>query len=184
MVVNGNATVNGNTVVNGNIKIPPIEHKEVFNISNNLYTYDDAQAICKSYGAKLATYDDIENAYDNGGEWCNYGWSDNQMIYFPTQKATWDKLQKGDPKNKNNCGRPGVNGGYIANPYVKFGVNCFGVKPKPTDADRFRMRIQQNNIQPKTINDIMLDRKVEFWKENSKQLLNINSFNIKNWNEN
>ena len=187
-IINGNTVINGNAVINGNIKLvnppPTIQHKEVFNISNNLYTYDDAQAICKSYGAKLATYDEIEDAYDNGGEWCNYGWSDNQMIYFPTQKTTWDKLQNGNPKNKNNCGRPGINGGYIANPYVKFGVNCFGIKPKPTDADMFRMRIQQNTIQPKTINDIMLDRKVAFWKEHSNKLLNINSFNINKWNEN
>ena len=59
---------------------------EVFNISNNKYTYEDAQAICKSYDASLATYDQIERAYNNGAEWCNYGWSDGQMILFPTQK--------------------------------------------------------------------------------------------------
>ena len=181
------ASISGNTVVSGNtviIQQPPKQHNEVFNISNNLYTYDDAQAICKSYGAKLATYDEIESAYDNGGEWCNYGWSENQMIYFPTQKSTWDKLQSGDPKNKNNCGRPGINGGYIANPYVKFGVNCFGVKPKPTNSDISQMKARQYIIQPKNENDVMLDRKVQFWKENANRLLNINSFNNNNWNEN
>ena len=67
---------------------------EVFNISNNLYTYDDAQAVCSVYGAQLATYEQIEDSYKNGGEWCNYGWSENQMAFFPTQKSTWDKLQK------------------------------------------------------------------------------------------
>jgi len=107
----------------------PLDQDEVFNVSNNKYTYEDAQAVCTSFGAKLATYDQIEAAYNNGAEWCNYGWSDGQMAYFPTQKDTWNELQK-HPKKKNNCGRPGVNGGYIDNPYVKFGINCYGVKPK------------------------------------------------------
>ena len=73
---------------------------EVFNVSNNSYTYKDAKAICKSYDAELATYNQVENAYNNGAEWCGYGWSDNQMILFPTQKNTWDKLQKLDEKYK------------------------------------------------------------------------------------
>jgi hypothetical protein len=32
--------------------------------------------------------------------------------------------------HEHDCGRPGVNGGYIANPLVKFGVNCYGNKRK------------------------------------------------------
>ena len=36
-------------------------------------------------------------------------------------------------KSVNNCGRPGVNGGYFDNPNIKFGVNCYGQKP---DAER------------------------------------------------
>ena len=43
------------------------------------------------------------------------------------------------PKTKNNCGRPGVNGGYIDNPYIKFGVNCYGKKPTPTENDLKRL---------------------------------------------
>ena len=88
---------------NSNNKISrplPVDTDEVFNISNNLYTYDDAQSICTAYGAKLATYDQIEDAYKKGGEWCNYGWSDGQMIFFPTQKSTWQELQKNE-KHKN-----------------------------------------------------------------------------------
>ena len=76
--------------------IPEEDKKEVFNISNNLYTYDDAQAVCSAFDAKLATYDQIESAYNAGAEWCAYGWSEDQMAFFPTQNATWSKLQK-DP---------------------------------------------------------------------------------------
>jgi hypothetical protein len=155
---------------------------EVFNISNNLYTYDDSQAICAAYGAKLATYDQIEDTYNKGGEWCNYGWSDGQMIFFPTQKSTWNKLQT-DPKNKNNCGRPGINGGYIANPYMKFGVNCYGKKPAATQDDLNRMSAKQNQVTPKTEADKALDAKVQYWKDNAAKLLQLNSYNTKQWSQ-
>jgi len=156
---------------------------EVFNISNNLYTYDDAQAICSSYDAKLATYDQIEDAYNDGAEWCNYGWSDSQMIYFPTQKSTWDKLQK-TKNHKNDCGRPGVNGGHIANPYLKFGVNCYGKKPKANDNDLARMKANKDYVFPKSQEDIDLENKVKYWKDNADKLLKVNSFNTNKWFEN
>ena len=130
----------------------------------------------------MANYDQIEDAYDNGGEWCNYGWSDGQMIFFPTQKATWDKLQKTD-KHKNDCGRPGVNGGYMKNPYTKFGVNCYGKKPKPTDEDLAEMRANQITVIPKTADELALDKKVQYWKDNADKLLNINSYNRDRWSE-
>lgn len=159
--------------------IPP-KYDEVFNIGNNLYTYEDAQHICSVYGARLANYNEIEDAYNNGGEWCNYGWSDGQMVFFPTQKSSWDKLQK-NPKLKNACGRPGINGGYIDNPYIKFGVNCYGKRPDPKDTDLARMN-QPINI-PKTEQEIAMDQKIKFWKDNADKLLQINSFNNSAWSE-
>ena len=184
----GNAlpTDSSNNVISdssSNVVPAPIDtghQNEVFNVSNNLYTYDDAQSVCSAYGANLANYDQIETAYEQGGEWCNYGWSEGQMIFFPTQKNTWDKLQKNE-KTKNNCGRPGINGGYIANPYVKFGVNCYGKKPKPSDKDLARMKAQ--SIAPTTDVDIALNKKVNFWKENADKMLNVNSFNRTDWSE-
>jgi hypothetical protein len=172
----------GNTAVSGNASPQSIE--EVFNISNNLYTYDDAQAVCAAYGARLATYDEIEDSYNHGADWCNYGWSDGQMAFFPTQKETWTKLQK-NPKRKNDCGRPGVNGGYMANPYLKFGVNCYGKRPDPTQADLNTMAANAkiDVVVPKTDEEKQLDKKVQFWKENADKLLNVNSFNRDKWSE-
>jgi hypothetical protein len=175
--VSGNVIV-GNAFV-GNTYLPKSSN-EVFNISNNLYSYDDAQVICKSYGASLATYDQIEKAYNDGAEWCNYGWSDGQMAYFPTQKSTWKELQK-SPSRKNNCGRPGINGGYMSDPNMKFGVNCYGKKPKPTDMDLARMTAKKHTVYPKTNDEIRLEKRVQFWKENSDKLLNINSYNDYKW---
>ena len=55
---------------------------EVYNVSNNLYSYDEAPYVCKALGGRLATYDEVEKSYNNGGEWCNYGWSVDQMALF------------------------------------------------------------------------------------------------------
>jgi hypothetical protein len=163
---------------------------EVFNVSNNLYTYDDAKAICKSYDAKLATYEQVEAAYNNGAEWCNYGWSDGQMALFPTQKETWEKLQKLDEgvcdkskKKGNNCGRPGVNGGYIGNPYVKFGVNCFGKKPSASEKDLKLMETKKTQVYPKTPQEKALEKKVDYWKNNRDKYLQLNAYNTKKWTE-
>jgi hypothetical protein len=155
---------------------------QVFNISNNMYTYDDAQAICMAYGARLATYDEVEGAYDNGGEWCNYGWSADQMALFPTQKSTWANLQKSE-KTKHACGRPGVNGGYIADAKLKFGINCFGQKPSATNMDLARMDATTAVVAPKSPDDLVLDAKVDYWKKHASSLLIMNPYNKKKWSE-
>ena len=154
-------------------------NEEVFHISKNKYTYDDAKAICKSYNSKLATYEQIENAYKNGAEWCSYGWSDNQMTLFPTQKDTWDKLQKIED-HENDCGRPGINGGYIDNPNVTYGVNCYGIKPKSKPHERHMMN--SNDILPKTEKEKEFEEKVRNFK-NSQPTVSLSPFNYDSWNE-
>lgn len=154
--------------------------EEVFNISNNLYTYQDANAVCKALGSRLATYDEIEEAYNNGAEWGTYGWSDGQHAYFPTQKDTWNKLQK-VKGHEHDLGRPGVNGGYFSNPNVRFGVNCYGVKPPMTEAEKKLMSVKKDYVYPKTKEDLALDAKVEFWKANRDKMLVLNGYNTNSW---
>ena len=172
-----NVAITGNP--SGSSTKAPVDLNEVFNISNNMFTYDDAKSVCTSYGARLATYDEIESTYNKGGEWCNYGWSDGQAAYFPTQKTTWQKLQSSE-STKNSCGRPGVNGGYIEDKSLRFGVNCYGVKPKPSSKELSALSSGMNNI-PKSPEDIMLEKKVEFWKANRDKLLQVNSYNNNKW---
>jgi len=173
---NGNTKSSGNTITSGNT----VQMNEVFNIGNNMYTYDDAQTICTSYGARLATYDEIETAYNNGAEWCNYGWSDNQSAYFPTQKSTWQNLQK-TTNRKNACGRPGINGGYMDDPNKRFGVNCYGKKPLPKPEELNALKRSQ--LPPKSEEDLITDMKVKFWKDNSDKLLQINAYNNNKWSQ-
>ena len=47
---------------------------EVFHVESNTYTYDDAKGVCELLGARLATYEEVERAYQNGANWCSYGW--------------------------------------------------------------------------------------------------------------
>jgi hypothetical protein len=103
---------------------------EVFHIDDSQFTYADAPAVCAAYGAELATLEQIIDAYNHGAEWCGYGWSAGGFALYPTQKATWQTLQgEPDTVKRTACGRPGVNGGYF-DPNTKFGVNCYGFKPK------------------------------------------------------
>lgn len=154
-----------------------ISSPEVFNIRENIYDYDDAKAVCKAYGARLATYKEVEDAYQNGGEWCNYGWSDNQMVLFPTQQETWDNLQKIEG-HKNDCGRPGVNGGYIDNPNLKYGVNCYGIRPTMTPTEQELMATLPKY--PRTKKDIEEENRVEYWKSKKNEIL-VSPFNHNNW---
>jgi hypothetical protein len=161
-----------------NIKLA--EKEQVFNVANNIYTYDDAKAVCKAFDARLSTYDEIEAAYDHGAEWCNYGWSEGQMAYFPTQKDTWTKLQ-GSDLNKNSCGRPGINGGHFTDPNLKFGVNCFGIKPKPSEVEKNIMSTTKDTPLPQSKEEVALNEKVKYYQENGNSMLLVNSFNKDKW---
>jgi hypothetical protein len=160
--------------------VPEIKFKkQVFNIPGNYYTYDNAKALCTAYGADLATYEQLEKSYNNGAEWCNYGWSANQLALFPTQKKTYDILQT-IPGHENDCGRPGINGGYIANPKVKFGVNCYGNKPKISTEEQELMKT--TSPYPETAEDIAFQKKVDALKNNLDQIL-VSPFNYDTWGE-
>ena len=151
---------------------------EVFHVSNNLYNYEEAQSICKRFDSRLATYDEVEKSYNNGGEFCGYGWSEGQMILFPTQKSTFDKLQL-MPGHEKDCGRTGVNGGYMSNPTIQYGVNCFGIKKDGVDPIQGKddLSLKTNTA------DVVMNAKVKYWQEHKDELLVIDSFNKKKWSE-
>ena len=158
--------------------VPEIKFKkQVFNIPGNYYNYENAKAVCQAYGAELASYDQIEKAYGSGAEWCNYGWSADQLALFPTQKKTYAHLQT-ISGHENDCGRPGINGGYIANPNVKFGVNCFGNKPKITSEEEDLMKTA--TPYPQTAKDLAFQKRVDFWKNKVDEIL-VSPFNYNTW---
>ena len=156
-----------------------LTQKQVFNIPGNTYGYGDAKALCTAYGARLASYGEIENAYENGAEWCNYGWSDGQMALYPTQQKTFDKLQDVEG-HEHDCGRPGINGGYMENSKLKFGVNCYGYKPRMTEEEEFNMATIPHY--PQTKKDIAMKERVEYWKSKLSSVI-VAPFNYNNWSK-
>jgi hypothetical protein len=158
--------------------VPEIKFKkQVYNIPGNYYNYENAKALCTAYGSRLAKYNEIEDAYKNGGDWCNYGWSDGQMALFPTQQKTFDHLQK-IQGHENDCGRPGINGGYMVNPELRFGVNCYGNKPKITPEEEELMKTTPQY--PVTMKDIAFQKRVDFWKSKVTDIL-VSPFNSTTW---
>lgn len=123
--------------------------KQVFNVSENRYTFSDAEPLCKALGAELATYDQVKQSWDQGADWCNYGWIKGQGAVYPTQQSTFDSLQTGTSDDERlACGTVGVNGGYMDDPSLRFGVNCYGDKPVESEHDLKNML--QNRIPPLT----------------------------------
>ena len=158
--------------------IPEItEYDQVYHIPGNNYTYRDSKALCTAFGGRLATIGEVQQAYSKGGEWCSYGWSDNQLALFPTQTKTWEDLQK-VKGHENDCGRPGVNGGYIDNPNVRFGVNCYGHRPKITPLEA---EIMENTPEyPITRKQQKFQHRVEYWKQRLEDIL-VSPFNRTTW---
>ena len=110
-----------------------LDKKEVFHIANQDYSYEQSKCKCASYGGRLATKNEVTNAYNNGANWCSYGWTEGQNAYYPVQQCYYDSIMEEDEFLENSdkyCGKPGLNGGYFSNPQLKFGVNCYGPKPK------------------------------------------------------
>ena len=152
--------------------------KQVFNINKNTYTYYDAEPLCKALGAELATYEQVKEAYGGGGEWCNYGWTKGQMAVFPTQQDTYDELQMGPPGQRGACGRPGVNGGFFDNPELRFGVNCYGVKPEQKEHDA--TIITSGDGAPLTPEGLEFEQKVQKYRGEADHI-GILPFNKSTW---
>lgn len=117
---------------------------QVFNVARNLYTYSEAEPLCRAFGAELATYDQVKDAWAAGADWCNYGWIKGQLAVYPTQQETYDKLQGGTAEQRGSCGVPGVNGGYFPNAEQRFGVNCYGARPAETALDERQQYMTQH----------------------------------------
>ena len=103
---------------------------QVFNVKENIYTLDDASAVCGALGAETASIQQLIDAHKNGADWCNVGWTKDGLAAYPIQYSTWKTLQDNEPNKRNICGRPGIN---LArnDPNLLYGVNCYGVKPEP-----------------------------------------------------
>lgn len=114
--------------------------KQVFNIKQNIYTLEDAPAVCGVYGAEVATIDQLMEAHRQGADWCNVGWTKDGLAAYPIQYSTWKTLQDNEPSKRNMCGKPGIN--LVRNdPNLLYGVNCYGAKPEPKGNEKIKQPI-------------------------------------------
>ena len=104
---------------------------------------------------------------------------DNQLALYPIQKKTYNKLQtkKG---HEHDCGRPGINGGYISDKNIEYGVNCYGKKPIITNIERKMMADYM--VFPKSDQEKDIDHKAQQYKNTLNQIL-INPFSKTQWND-
>ena len=128
-------------------EVTPVEQKQVFNVSDNVFNYDEARSVCEAYNGDLASLEQMVDAYKNGADWCNYGWSEGQLALYPTQEDSFVKLEK-NPETRGQCGLPGVNGGYFENKNLKFGANCYGNKPAPSKNQQELLLNEQYLLNP------------------------------------
>tara|TARA_Y100000389_G_scaffold202990_1_gene250013 strand:+ start:2702 stop:3559 length:858 start_codon:yes stop_codon:yes gene_type:complete len=162
---------------NSELAPEPVNSEEVYHIPGNKFTYHDAKAICKAFDANIATFEQMDVAQKNGASWCNYGWSQDQLGLYPTSKNDFEKLKKREG-SEYDCGLPGINGGYVANPHIKLGANCYGVKPKESELEK--QYLKNNDILPKNKKDVLFEERVEYWKKRLGNILLL-PFNNKSW---
>lgn len=162
-----------------------IPKEEVFNISSNVFTYSEAEPVCKAFNSKLASLREVKEAHQSGANWCNYGWSEDQMALFPIQQSYYDQLQKGPEKQRMVCGRPGINGGFFADDQLRFGINCYGKKPLQRDIDRYFQKAMQENRfvddEEEKTEQQLFEEKVQKQVEDNKDSIIILPFNNSNW---
>lgn len=158
--------------------LPSTGANEVYNVSQNKFTYYDAEPLCKALGAELATYEQVKDAWGKGADWCNYGWVKGQMAVYPTQEETYDKLQAGSADQRRACGTTGINGGFFDNPDMLYGVNCYGKKPSQSAHDEQQL-MAQGNI-PRTPEALDADEKVNTFKSEADSLF-VKPFNNDKW---
>ena len=154
----------------------PLDNKEVFNIKRNIYALNDAEAACKVFDAKVATIDQLIDSHKKGADWCNVGWTKDGIAAFPVQKETWLKTQDNDGSKRNECGpKDGINV-VRSDPYLLYGVNCYGIKPEPRGMEKIKTKYMSDKEKE------MLLKYNEF-KSQEKQM-SILPFNEDSWSTN
>ena len=145
---------------------------EVFLVRNNIFSQDQAPKVCKAlFNSSVATKDQLQDSYNNGANWCNYGWTkEEDQAYYTLQEDS----------NKSFCGgKKGLNGGLLDdNNNYKLGIHCFGKKPSELEYSSLEKIYQDSSLSE---NDIALLE--EYRKKMNVGGIKIAPFNNKNWSQ-
>ena len=156
----------------GTLSNPKI--KQVFNIKENIYTLDDAPAVCGALGAELASINNLIDSHKNGADWCNVGWTSDGLAAYPIQYSTWKTLQDNNVDSRGICGKPGIN--LVRNdPNLLYGVNCYGIKPEPKGGEKVKQVLVSDKQNA-------LNAKIAEFQKNMERI-GVASFNNDNWSQ-
>jgi len=147
------------------LKIPAKPLEEVFLVKNNIFLKNQGDKVCKAlFNSKLATKEQLNDSYNNGANWCNYGWIEKSEAYYPLQN---------DTDNATCLGKKGLNGG-VMDEDLNLGIHCYGVKPS------------ENTFYPldKLYNDSSMSDKDLAMLENYRKKLNAGGIKITPFNNN
>uniref|UniRef100_A0A6C0HM11 Link domain-containing protein n=1 Tax=viral metagenome TaxID=1070528 RepID=A0A6C0HM11_9ZZZZ len=145
---------------------------EVFNVKANVYTFDDAPAVCGALNSDVATIEQLITAHQNGADWCNVGWTKDGLAGYPTQLSTWQIFQN-SPGQESSCGKPGIN--LVRNdPNLLYGVNCYGSKPDPIGNEKVRVGV---------ISDAQAALNAKIAELQTNGHINLTPFNSDTWSE-
>jgi len=94
--------------------------EETFLVKSNIFNKDESNKVCKAlFNSRAATREELNADYNNGANWCNYGWTMDGSAYYPLQNNSDTPV----------CvGSKGLNGGAL-NGAPKLGITCYGTKP-------------------------------------------------------
>ena len=129
--LHNNMTDNGNIDYSNDVNTISQMKKEVFNIDQNIFTYDESKVACEALGAQLATKKQMHEAQKDGANWCNNGWVEDQLAMWPIQEGHLKSIK--GTKLEGKCGKSGLNGGYQPDKNLKLSANCYGYRPRPNE---------------------------------------------------
>jgi hypothetical protein len=162
------------------------DKRELFLIYNK-YNYQEAREVCKMYKGRLATKQDLNDAFNRGANWCSWGWLEGQAVGYPVQEKYWMAIDK---SHKGFCGpTAGLNVMESVDPLKKYYVTCFGLKPKQSHKDVKLNKdlhkvvvgatsLLQDIAQCKKAKEVSVQKT---WAQQQKQQIRILKFNPTEW---
>ena len=146
---------------------PAQKHEEAFLVKSNIFNKNESNKVCKAlFNSRAATREELNADYNNGANWCNYGWTTDGSAYYPLQHNSDTPV----------CvGSKGLNGGALDGA-PKLGITCYGVKPTETEYTSLATIYRDSSIAEADIS--MLDK---YRQMMSSGKIKVAPFNDKVW---
>ena len=143
------------------------KYEEAFLVKSNIFNKDESNKVCKAlFNSRAATRDELNADYNNGANWCNYGWTTDGSAYYPLQ----------DNSDSPVCvGSKGLNGGALDGA-PKLGITCYGIKPIETEYTSLDTIYRDSSIAEADISMLETYRKMM-----SSGKIKVAPFNNKAW---